>query len=155
MTTDTADFIGFLKYYLLSNTNINLACGGKCEPYERNLLINPLVDVNENSTQTCIILDEVYRSDEQTPGGEWTGWVKFGLTITIAIISPLDRATINSLASLISHYVVNGIPATDYDGNSYYLQTTGKPLGQKFVNDPESEFSKKVLTLMGHGYYQK
>lgn len=118
-------------------------------------MINNLIGPTENSTETCIIIDAPYRGAKPVPGGEWTGLVHFSTTLTFTIISTKDKGTIRALGTLIEKLLVNGIPETSYDGATYYLQTFGEEMGRKFLDDPESEQSREVLTLRGHGYYQK
>jgi hypothetical protein len=81
--------------------------------------------------------------------------VKFNITITITVISTKDKATIRSLTNKLEHLLVNGIPYTVYDGLWYYLSTAGEETGRKFLDDPESQQSREVLTLRGSGYYRK
>jgi hypothetical protein len=153
--TDTANLLGFLGYYLAENAAINAACKGAIAPQEKGLDVDALLLSTNNATETCIILDQIYRGSKSTNGGFWSGLVRFNTTLTITVITLQGKTVARSLGDLIEHLLVNGIPYTIYDGLGYSLSTVGQEMGRKFLDDPESQQSREILTMRGSGYYRK
>ena len=150
---DISNLVPFLTYYLTENSTINALVGGKIEPQDDDLVTDDLIAEKNNTTQTCILLEEITSNRKPTVGCNIHGRIEYDISIEIEVRGLRSKAYIRKVADEVEHLLIGGIPATEYDGVDYWLLTT--VISPRDIKDPDDPVRRRILTLRGRGFYAK